>query len=233
MTGRTAAAGGPGWLHTDGATIKTADGRPYVIKAVAWFGMETASCAPHGLWQIGLDDGLAQIASFGFTTIRLPFSNECLHASATTGIDARTNPDLVGLSPLRLMDRVVARAKAHGLTVILDRHRPESSAQSPLWYTAQVPDTSQWIAVADAVHATSTHRGLGRRRAGRRPAGGGSAGGHVGRCAHRSSPRPPLSTLCRERRPQLSKPLASVFSGASGSNSHWRKTGVRSTLVRA
>ncbi|HYI55457.1 MAG TPA: cellulase family glycosylhydrolase, partial [Microlunatus sp.] len=133
------------WLHTDGATIKTADGRPYVIKAVAWFGMETANCAPHGLWQIGLDDGLAQIASFGFTTIRLPFSNECLHASATTGIDARTNPDLVGLSPLLVMDRVVARAKAHGLTVILDRHRPESSAQSPLWYTAQVPE-SQWIA---------------------------------------------------------------------------------------
>ena len=51
----------------------------------------------------------------------------------------------MGLSPLRLMDRVVARAKAHGLTVILDRHRPDSSAQSPLWYTAQVPE-SQWIA---------------------------------------------------------------------------------------
>ena len=43
------------------------------------------------------------------------------------------------------MDRVAARAKAHGLTVILDRHRPDSSAQSPLWYTAQVPE-SQWIA---------------------------------------------------------------------------------------
>ena len=29
--------------------------------------------------------------------------------------------------------------------MILDRHRPDSSAQSPLWYTAQVPE-SQWIA---------------------------------------------------------------------------------------
>ena len=145
MTSPAAAAGGSGWLHTDGATIRTEDGRPYVIKAVAWFGMETPGCAPHGLWQIGLDEGLAQIASFGFTTLRLPVSNACLHASTTTGIDARMNPELVGLSPLRLMDRVVARAHAHGLTVILDRHRPDSSAQSPLWYTAQVPE-SQWIA---------------------------------------------------------------------------------------
>ena len=70
MTGAPAsAAPGPGWLHTNGAVIETADGRPYVIKAVAWFGMETASCAPHGLWQISLDDGLARIASFGFTYI--------------------------------------------------------------------------------------------------------------------------------------------------------------------
>ena len=153
MTRPAAAAGGSGWLHTDGATIRTEDGRPYVIKAVAWFGMETPGCAPHGLWQIGLDEGLAQIASFGFTTVRLPFSNACLHAGATTGIDAEKNPELVGLSPLRLMDRVVARAKAHGLTVILDRHRPDSSAQSPLWYTAAGPRVTVDRRLADARRA--------------------------------------------------------------------------------
>jgi endoglucanase len=43
------------------------------------------------------------------------------------------------------MDRVVTRAKAHGLTVILDRHRPDSAGQSPLWYTADVSE-SRWIA---------------------------------------------------------------------------------------
>lgn len=135
----------PGWLHTDGAGIRTESNRPYVIRAVAWFGMETPSCAPHGLWQIGLDDGLAQIASFGFTTVRLPFSNECLHSAATSGVDARANPDLVGLAPLELMDRVVDRARAHRLTVILDRHRPSSAAQSPLWFTDGVSE-ADWIA---------------------------------------------------------------------------------------
>ena len=145
LTGTSAAASaGAGWLHTDQAMIKTEDGRPYVIKGVAWFGMETPNCAPHGLWQIGLDDGLAQIASFGFNTLRLPFSNECLHADSTSGIDSRANAELIGLTPLQLMDRVVGRAKAHGLSVILDRHRPDSTAQSPLWYTERVTE-ADWI----------------------------------------------------------------------------------------
>ncbi|HEU5483412.1 MAG TPA: glycoside hydrolase family 5 protein, partial [Microlunatus sp.] len=146
MSGPAAAAPGePGWLHTSGSTILTEDDRPYVIRAVAWFGMETPNCAPHGLWQIGLDEGLAQIAGFGFTTVRLPVSNECLHSTATTGVDAQANPDLVGLSPLELMDQVVDRARAHGLSVILDRHRPSSASQSALWFTDSVSE-SDWIA---------------------------------------------------------------------------------------
>ncbi|WP_245636054.1 cellulase family glycosylhydrolase [Herbiconiux solani] len=134
-----------GWLHADGATLEKADGSPYVIKGVAWFGMETSNCAPHGLWTISLDAGLAQIASMGFNTIRLPFSSECLAASASNSINAGVNPTLVSLSPLELMDQVVQRAKAYGLNVILDRHRPDSGAQSELWYTAQYSEES-WIA---------------------------------------------------------------------------------------
>ncbi|SDS40102.1 endoglucanase [Friedmanniella luteola] len=140
-----AAAGGPvGWLHASGSTLLDARDRPHTIRAVSWFGMETPSCAPHGLWQISLDDGLARIASFGFNTVRLPFSNQCLAAGATEGVDAATNPDLQGLTPLELMDAVVARAQAHGLSVLLDRHRPGSDAQSELWATAAYPE-SRWI----------------------------------------------------------------------------------------
>ncbi len=133
-----------GWLHTDGSRILTAADRPHTIKAVSWFGMETSTCAPHGLWQISLDAGLAQIRSFGFNTIRLPFSSECLHRASTTGIDATKNPMLVSLTPLELMDAFVARAEAHGLSVFLDRHRPDSAAQSALWYTDAYPESS-WL----------------------------------------------------------------------------------------
>lgn len=135
----------PGRLHTKGATIRTSTGAVYTIRAISWFGMETATCAPHGLWQISLDEGLARIASMGFNTIRLPFSNECLHQAAPNSIDLGLNPDLAGRAPVQVMDAVVERAKVYGLNVILDRHRPDSAAQSELWYTAEYPE-SAWIA---------------------------------------------------------------------------------------
>ncbi|MDF2920059.1 MAG: endoglucanase, partial [Microbacterium sp.] len=138
------AASVPGWLSTKGSTIVTASGSPHVIKATAWFGMETSTCAPHGLWSISLDEGLDAIAAMGFNTIRLPFSNECLAAKSSNSINAAVNPGLVSLSPLKLMDTVIARAKAHGLSVILDRHRPDSGAQSELWYTSQYSE-KRWI----------------------------------------------------------------------------------------
>jgi len=134
-----------GWLHTDGATIETADGSPYVIKAISWFGLETGNCAPHGLWSISLDAGLAQIASLGFNTIRLPYSNECLAQAASSSVNEAANPTLAGLSPLQLMDAVIQGAKSYGLSVILDRHRPDSGAQSELWYTDRYPEAA-WIA---------------------------------------------------------------------------------------
>ncbi|MDR6690808.1 endoglucanase [Microbacterium sp. 1154] len=140
----SAATALPGWLSTNGSTIVTASGAPFTIKAAAWFGMETSNCAPHGLWSIPLDDGLAAIAGMGFNTIRLPFSNECLAAKTSNSINANANPGLVSLTPLQLMDTVIARAKAHGLSVILDRHRPDSAAQSELWYTAQYSE-QRWI----------------------------------------------------------------------------------------
>lgn len=140
----SAATSLPGWLSTQGSTIVTASGASFTIKATAWFGMETSNCAPHGLWSIALDDGLSAIAGMGFNTIRLPFSNECLAAKASNSINGAVNPGLVSLTPLQLMDTVIARAKAHGLSVILDRHRPDSAAQSELWYTGQYSE-QRWI----------------------------------------------------------------------------------------
>ncbi|MDF2554737.1 MAG: glycosyl hydrolase family 5, partial [Microbacterium sp.] len=137
--------GGPGRLHTDGARIVTEDGTPYPIKAISWFGLETSTCAPHGLWAISLDAGMQQIASLGFTTVRVPFSNECLDASATSSVDGATNPALVDLAPIEVLDATIASACAAGLTVILDRHRPDSAAQSELWYTDRHSE-EEWIA---------------------------------------------------------------------------------------
>jgi endoglucanase len=133
-------------LHTEGSRILTESGDDFTIRAVNWFGMETSNCAPHGLWQISLDQAMDQISSFGFNTIRLPFSSECLAGTSAlvSGVDARLNPDLQGLTPPEIMDRVVDAAAARDIRVLLDRHRPDSGGQSELWYTSRFSE-QQWI----------------------------------------------------------------------------------------
>lgn len=141
----------PGFLHTVGADIRTSGNKTYVIKAISWFGLETSNCAPHGLWTIRLQDGLAQIKSMGFNTIRLPFSNECLDGAEPNSINYAKNPSLVGKSAQQIMDFFVDSAAKAGLNVILDRHRPGSDAQSELWYTAKYSEAkwiSRWEALA-------------------------------------------------------------------------------------
>jgi aryl-phospho-beta-D-glucosidase BglC (GH1 family) len=138
----SAAASPPGWLHTSGGRIVTSTGSPYTIRGIAWFGMETSYCAPHGLDTITLASGMQHIKQMGFTTVRLPYSNQCLASSSVSGVSA--DRSLAGLTPLQVMDHVVAAAKAAGLNVFLDQHRPDSGAQSELWYTSQYPE-STWI----------------------------------------------------------------------------------------
>ncbi|WP_253907890.1 glycoside hydrolase family 5 protein [Arthrobacter sp. H20] len=134
-----------GWLHTDGGVIRDAANNPYIIKSISWFGLETPECVPHGLWTINLEEGIQQIKDMGFNTIRLPYSNECITTGETSSVDSSANPGLVGKAPLHVMDAVIAAAKANGLNVILDRHRPDSGSQSELWYTALYSE-EKWIA---------------------------------------------------------------------------------------
>lgn len=134
-----------GWLHTSGSKILTSNNTEYNIKAISWFGLETSNCTPHGLWSISLDSGLKKIKDAGFNTIRLPYSNECINTGTANSINYAQNPSLVGKKPIQIMDTVVSRAKSYGLNIILDRHRPDSGAQSELWYTSQYSE-SKWIA---------------------------------------------------------------------------------------
>jgi len=145
--------GGLGWgssdrqgpLHTSHAQLVDASGHEVHLTGVNWFGFETGTFAPHGLWARNWQDMLNQIAGLGFNTIRLPFCDELFDPSSKpTGIDYTRNPDLRGLSGLALMDRIVKGAGQRGLQVILDRHQPTSQARTALWYTDHVPET-EWL----------------------------------------------------------------------------------------
>jgi endoglucanase len=135
-------------LHTSGAQILDASGQPASLSGVNWFGFETANFAPHGLWSRNYTGFLDDIQRNGYNVIRLPFANAMLRdGAASSGIDYNLNPELAGLTPLELMDKIIEGANQRGLKIILDNHRstagggPESNG---LWYTADYPE-STWI----------------------------------------------------------------------------------------
>ena len=140
-----AQAQGLNYLHTDGARIVDSRGKEVLITGVSWFGMETDTLAPHGLWARNWEQMMDQLASMGFNTIRLPYSNELFDPTLQPqGIDYSLNPDLKGLNGIQIMDKIIEGAGKRGLKVILDQHRPTTSSQSKLWYTDEISE-EQWI----------------------------------------------------------------------------------------
>jgi endoglucanase len=143
----TTSATGTGYLHTSGNKIVDSTGATVRLTGINWFGMETDNKTFHGLWSSNPWRGqLDTMARLGYNTLRIPYSNDALKPGATaTGINDFVNPDLVGLSPLQILDKVIDYAGSKGMRVILDRHRPTSAGQSPLWYTSTVSEAT-WIA---------------------------------------------------------------------------------------
>ena len=136
---------GVGYYHTVGSQIVDATGTPVRMTGLNWFGAETGNYTFHGLWSRNYRDMVDQMASLGYNTVRVPYSNQLFDPGSTpNSIDANSNPDLVGLSGIQILDKVIGYIGSVGMRVVLDQHRPDSGAQSPLWYTAQYPE-SRWI----------------------------------------------------------------------------------------
>jgi endoglucanase len=154
----------PNYLHAQGSQIVDSLGNPVILTGINWFGLETESYAPHGLWARSLDSILDQIVELGFNTIRLPYSNQLLDpTSQPNGINYELNPDLKGLNGLDILDKIITGAGQRGLKVILDRHRPDSHAQSDLWYTSEYDEArwiSDWVMLAKRYAASDTVIGV-------------------------------------------------------------------------
>jgi endoglucanase len=132
-------------LKARGGALVNGMGSEVRLTGVSWFGMESNGFAPHGLDVRNWHSMLDQIVAAGFNMIRLPYCNQLLAATTRpTTVNYGLNPDLQGLSGLELLDQLVKGAGSRGLKVILDRHRPDPSGQTPLWYTDAVPE-AQWI----------------------------------------------------------------------------------------
>ncbi|WP_420593722.1 cellulase family glycosylhydrolase [Deinococcus sp.] len=134
----------PGYFSTSGSKIVDSSGKVVRFTGVNWFGFETANYMPHGLWSVSYKSLLDTTKSMGATLIRLPYSDDLFPNRTPSGLNENANPDLVGLTSLQVMDKIVSYAGQIGLRILIDRHRPDASSQSALWYTAAVPE-STWI----------------------------------------------------------------------------------------
>jgi endoglucanase len=135
----------PGYLSTRGRNLIDSQGNVVRITALNWFGLETSTYAPHGLWARSMSALLDQVVDLGYNALRVPFSTEMFDAGSTpNGIDFSLNPDLAGLDALGIVDKLVDGARTRGLKIVLDRHRPGAEAQSALWYTAEYGE-QRWI----------------------------------------------------------------------------------------
>ncbi len=123
-------------FSTQGARIVDRQGQTVLLRGVNWFGMETETHTPHGLWARDYKDMLQQISNLGYNTIRLPFSVQALRSQTISGVDFSNgnNRDLAGKTPLQVMDLVVQEAERQGLWILLDSHRLNDSNIPQLWY---------------------------------------------------------------------------------------------------
>lgn len=141
------------YLRTDKARILDAGGNEVLLTGLNWFGMETGTLAPHGLWTRSYQSMLDQIVRAGYNCLRLPYSNDLFDPKRIpNGIDFNKNPALKGMSGLHIMDTIIVEAGKRGLKIILDQHRPNVNAQSALWYTdhlSQATWLAQWQALAE------------------------------------------------------------------------------------
>ena len=129
----------PGPFATQGNMIVDSAGERAPIHGVNWFGFETPTFAPHGLWVRNWRALMDEAKSLGFNAMRLPLSGELVAQDGGTpnGIDYRLNPDLEGLNGLEILDAIVDYADRIGLRILLDYHRGEPGGgpnDNGLWF---------------------------------------------------------------------------------------------------
>jgi len=119
-------------FKTNGPKIVDAKNSEFILKGINWWGIN-GSHIPYsndhskgtnthgmsfGLHVQQIDTIISAIKKAGFNTIRLPLSNQILHD--TTKILAEwvgPNADLIGLTPIEVMDVIVKKLTNQGLFV--------------------------------------------------------------------------------------------------------------------
>lgn len=121
-----------------------ARGQAIQLRGVNWFGFETDTHAPHGLWARPWREMLSQMKALKINALRVPLCPETIRGVPIEGVDGDLNPDLIGFNSAELLDFLVQQFSDEGFLILLDHHRPNCQSQSELWYTTDYSE-AEWI----------------------------------------------------------------------------------------
>ncbi len=126
--------------------IYDANGLEIQIRGISHFGFNGTTLQPQFLWAMGWKEQIAQIKSLGFNTIRVPFVPDTLYDNTPVDklgyIDAKLNPELIGKTPLQVLDLWMVEADRQGMYILLDFHSVSKQRQYPTWFVSNPADFS-------------------------------------------------------------------------------------------
>ncbi len=119
-------------------------GQEIQVRGVSHFGFNATILQPQYLWAMGWKEQIAQMKSLGFNAIRVPFVPDTLYNTTPVNqlsyIDANLNADLLGKTPLQVLDLWMAEADRQGMYVLLDFHSVSMKRQYPTWFVSNPAD---------------------------------------------------------------------------------------------
>jgi len=129
---------------TQAGKIYTPSGQEIQIRGISHFGFNALVLQPQYLWAMGWKQQIAQIKSLGFNAVRVPFVPDTLYNTTAIDqmsyVDANLNPDLIGKTPLQVLDLWMAEAERQGLYVLLDFHSVSKQRQYQAWFVSDPAD---------------------------------------------------------------------------------------------
>lgn len=124
--------------------IHDASGQQIHVRGISHFGFNAEILQPQYLWAMGWKEQIAQIKELGFNAIRVPFVPDTLYSTKTVDelayIDAGLNPELIGKTPLQVLDLWMTEADRQGMYILLDFHSVTMKVQYPLWFLSDPAD---------------------------------------------------------------------------------------------
>ena len=139
-TSNTMAAG----YFAQAGKIYDASGQEIQVRGINHHGFNSLILQPQHLWNMGWKEQIAQMKSLGFNAIRVPFVPDTLYN--TTPVDQLVyvqptlNAELIGKTPLQVLDLWMAEADRQGMYVLLEFHSVTNQMQYPTWFLSNPAD---------------------------------------------------------------------------------------------